>query len=77
VKVILATAYFRYLLTKFTFDNKINGTPRIPLAIVMPIILPTPNKIKKEIITSNPFMVDAISATRLPLPAIPWIQPIR
>ena len=47
MKVMLAIAYLRYLVTEFIFDNKINGKPIIPLATVMPIILPMPNKIKK------------------------------
>ncbi len=47
MKVIPAIAYRRYLVTELIFDNKINGKPRIPLATVIPIMLPIPNKIKK------------------------------
>jgi len=47
MKVMPAIAYRRYLVTELIFDNKINGKPRIPLATVIPIMLPIPNKIKK------------------------------
>jgi len=47
MKVILAIAYLRYLVTELIFDKKINGKPITPLATVIPIILPMPNKIKK------------------------------
>ena len=47
MKVMQAIAYLRYLVTELIFDNKINGKPRIPLATVIPIMLPMPNKIKK------------------------------
>ncbi len=47
MKVMLAIAYLRYLVTEFIFDNKINGKPITPLATVMPIKLPIPNKIQK------------------------------
>ena len=71
MNVTPAIAYLRYFVAELIFDNKINGKPKIPLAIVMPIILPKPNKIKKYIIVSKPLIVDAINATRLPVPAIP------
>lgn len=71
MKVMPAIAYLRYFAPELNFDIKINGNPRIPLATVIPIMLPIPNKIKKYIIISNPLIVDAVSATRLPLPAIP------
>ncbi len=47
MKDMPAIAYLRYLVAELIFDNKINGKPRIPLATVMPIMLPIPNKIKK------------------------------
>ncbi len=46
MKVMLAIVYLIYLVTELIFDNKINGKPITPLATVMPIILPMPNKIK-------------------------------
>ena len=47
MKVMPAIAYRKYLVPERIFENKINGKPRIPLATVMPIMLPIPNKIKK------------------------------
>jgi hypothetical protein len=45
-KVMLDMTYFRYL-AMFIFDNKISDMPKNLLATVMPIILPTPNNIRK------------------------------
>ena len=47
MKVILAIAYLMYLVTELIFEKKINGKPITPLATVIPIMLPIPNKIKK------------------------------
>lgn len=46
-KVILDIIYLRYLVAMFIFDNKINDMLKNSLATVMPIILPTPNNIRK------------------------------
>ena len=47
MKVMPAMAYLRYFAAELILDKKTNGKPIIPLATVMPIMLPMPNKIKK------------------------------
>ena len=71
MKVMHDTIYFKYFVVCLILDNNANGIPIIPLMAVILIVLPIPNKIKKYIIVSKLTIVEAVNATRLPLPAIP------
>ena len=59
------------------FDIKAKGIPNSPLIVDIPIILPIPNKVRKNNTDSKLFREDVANITTLPLPAKPWIHPIR
>ncbi len=72
-----ATAYLKNFCNEGILDDNANGMPIIPLAIVIPIILPIPNTARKEIAISKLLNPETPKTTRAPLPARPCIHPIK
>jgi len=62
-----ATAYLKNLCSEGILDDNTNGIPIIPLAKVIPIILPIPNTARKEIAISKLSNPETAKTTSAPL----------